>query len=115
MRFTGNARTLHFLLKEMARDGYEEGVDTLTEPHLDDALAARGHKNDVQEGKVPEVRIGSGSLAAVEKEHIISVLAECGGNLKRTAEKLGIGYRTLSRKLEEYGKGARPGFEAERN
>ena len=43
------------------------------------------------------------SLAEVEREVIRSTLAREGGNKSRTAEILGIGRKTLHRKIEEYG------------
>ena len=43
------------------------------------------------------------SLADVEKEVIRSTLVREGGNKSRTAEILGIGRKTLHRKIEEYG------------
>jgi DNA-binding NtrC family response regulator len=43
------------------------------------------------------------SLADVEREVIRSTLAREGGNKSRTAEILGIGRKTLHRKIEEYG------------
>ncbi len=43
------------------------------------------------------------SLDAVEKAYILSVLENSEGNRTRTAEILGIGRRTLYRKLSEYG------------
>lgn len=41
-------------------------------------------------------------LNDLEREQILRVLAEFGGNRRRTAEALGIGERTLYRKLKEY-------------
>ncbi len=43
------------------------------------------------------------SLAEVEKEVIRTTLGRVGGNKSRTAEILGIGRKTLHRKIEEYG------------
>ena len=43
------------------------------------------------------------SLADAEKELIRSTLAQEGGNKSRAAEVLGIGRKTLHRKLQEYG------------
>lgn len=43
------------------------------------------------------------SLREVERQHIESTLERCGGHRGRTAEALGIGTRTLSAKLKEYG------------
>jgi DNA-binding NtrC family response regulator len=43
------------------------------------------------------------SLADMEKEVIRTTLAREGGNKSRTADILGIGRKTLHRKIEEYG------------
>jgi DNA-binding NtrC family response regulator len=43
------------------------------------------------------------TLGELEKRYIALVLAECGGNKKRAAEKLGIDRRTLYRALERTG------------
>jgi len=42
-------------------------------------------------------------LADLEREHILSVLEQMGGNRSKAAEALGIHPRTLARKLTEYG------------
>ncbi len=42
-------------------------------------------------------------MAEVEKEVIRSTLAHLGGNRAETARRLGIGRKTLYRKLEAYG------------
>lgn len=44
-----------------------------------------------------------GTIDEMEKAMILKVIGECGGNLSRSAEKLGIGRATLYRKLEKYG------------
>ncbi len=41
-------------------------------------------------------------MAELEKRHILKTLAEQGHNRTRAARVLGIGRRTLQRKLEEY-------------
>ena len=43
------------------------------------------------------------TMADVEKLHIMNTLRMFGGNRERTAKALGIGARTLYRKLSEYG------------
>jgi len=53
-------------------------------------------------GDLLRLQVGA-SLADVEKEVIRSTLAREGGNKSRTAEILGIGRKTLHRKIEEYG------------
>ena len=47
-------------------------------------------------------RVGM-TMEEIEKEAIGKTLAETGNNKKRAAEILGIGLRTLYRKLESYG------------
>ncbi len=42
------------------------------------------------------------TLAEAEKQLILSTLVQCGGNKTRAAEVLGIGRKTLHRKLQEY-------------
>ena len=42
-------------------------------------------------------------LEAIEKHFIIETLKLCGGNREEAARILGIGERTLYRKLKEYG------------
>ena len=42
------------------------------------------------------------SLRQVERELIRSTIAECNGNRKEAARRLGIGERTLYRKLSQY-------------
>ncbi len=42
------------------------------------------------------------TLAEAEKELIINTIAHCGGNKTKAAEVLGIGRKTLHRKLQEY-------------
>ena len=44
-----------------------------------------------------------GSLQDLEREAILEVLAQCGGNRRLAAERLGISKRTLQYRLKEYG------------
>ena len=46
--------------------------------------------------------MGFQTLAEVEKEHILDVLHKLGGNKTHAAKALGIGIRTLQRKLIQY-------------
>jgi DNA-binding NtrC family response regulator len=41
-------------------------------------------------------------MAEIEREAILTALQVSGGNRRRAAEALGIGLRTLQRKLKEY-------------
>ncbi|MBL8840106.1 MAG: sigma-54-dependent Fis family transcriptional regulator, partial [Planctomycetes bacterium] len=53
------------------------------------------------------------TLDALERQHILRVLRECGGHRGRSAEQLGINRRTLYRKLIEYGVAREGGDEDE--
>ncbi len=59
--------------------------------HLPDFLKKREAKS-----------ISGKSLQEVEKEHIINILKESEGNIRRAAEVLGINRVTLYRKIKEY-------------
>ena len=43
------------------------------------------------------------SLEEMERQHILQLLEECGGNRSRVARILGISRRTVHRKLRQYG------------
>ncbi len=51
------------------------------------------------------------TMEEIEREAILRTLEETGGNRTRAAEILGIGLRTLQRKLRDYGQGAGAGEE----
>ena len=51
------------------------------------------------------------TLAEVEKRYIFAELARCGGNKSQAARSLGIGLKTLYRKLEAYEKGLKTSAE----
>jgi DNA-binding NtrC family response regulator len=48
------------------------------------------------------------TLADIEKQTIFDALRACGGNRTRAAQTLGIGLRTIQRKLKEYGEADNP-------
>ncbi|MEM8757832.1 MAG: sigma-54 dependent transcriptional regulator, partial [Planctomycetota bacterium] len=63
---------------------------------------------DIRESEGDGLEVGGGSLAGaslgqIEKRAIRDTLRMTGGNREKTAELLGIGERTLYRKLKEYG------------
>jgi len=78
----------------------------LTKPaDVDEVIEAFGRSDVPTE---PEAaRIGSEapetpSLARVEWEHIQRVLTDCGGNITKASERLGIHRRSLQRKLSKF-------------
>jgi two-component system response regulator RegA len=77
-------------------------VDYLTKPadadQILDALSAGAADGTASEERSPP-RVESPSLERVEWEHIQRVLQDCGGNITRAADQLGLHRRTLQRKL----------------
>ena len=78
----------------------------LTKPADVDELIASFERGDTETSsespeagsKTPETP----SLARVEWEHIQRVLTDCGGNITKASEKLGIHRRSLQRKLSKF-------------
>ncbi len=73
-----------------------------------DILLPQHFSPEIQKAKVADnsgdtiqLKVGT-SLRDVEKEMILRTLSKVGGNKTKAAEILGIGTRTLYRKLEEY-------------
>ena len=58
---------------------------------------------DVAPAGAPTEAASTGSLDQMEKDHIIRVLKETGGNKKKAAEILGIERRTLYNKAKRLG------------
>ena len=97
-RWPGNVRELANVVQRMVVLADEEGIELR---HVPDEVRSE----DVEdEGE----RLEFGSLAGVgldklEKEAVRQTLAMTGGNREQAASLLGIGERTLYRKLKEYG------------
>ncbi len=78
----------------------------LTKPaDVDEVIAAFGRSDTptdpeaaTAESETPETP----SLARVEWEHIQRVLTDCGGNITKASERLGIHRRSLQRKLSKF-------------
>jgi two-component system response regulator HydG len=97
----GNVRELKNTIESMVvidTDGVLE-LDDLTE----DVHAATPHDGDASAGAASQL-VGQ-SLDAIEKHFIAETLKLTHGNREETAKILGIGERTLYRKLKEYGLG----------
>ena len=91
----GNVRELFNVVQKMVVMNNEDVLDVQHVPE------------DIRAGNNDEV-VATGSLAGVgldklEKEAIRQTLAMTGGNREQAAKMLGIGERTLYRKLKEYG------------
>jgi DNA-binding NtrC family response regulator len=83
----GNVRELENLLERMLA--------------LEDPGCAEGFSPLI---RIPDFPASVKTLAELEREHILAVLAANGGNQARTARQLGIGPATLYRKLRHYGR-----------
>jgi len=100
-RWDGNVRELRNLIESLVVLA-PPGNDTI-------GLASLPASYRAPIGATPPARSGSTpaprTMDAIEKEAILRTLEETGGNRTRAAEILGIGLRTLQRKLREYGEG----------
>ncbi|MDT8435462.1 MAG: sigma-54 dependent transcriptional regulator [Gemmatimonadota bacterium] len=72
-----------------------------------ESLSGRTGEPDADDGAEtapPSIELAPGmTMHDIEREAIVIALREVGGNRRRAAERLGIGERTLYRKLKEYG------------
>jgi len=91
----GNVRELRNVVERMCIEAEEV---TLGVPDLPDSLQA---STDIVPVGPPN--LAGMSMADVERLHIINTLRMFGGNREKTAKALGIGARTLYRKLHDYG------------
>jgi two-component system response regulator HydG len=64
--------------------------------------AVRGAESEANARKTVEVEVGT-PIEEVEKRLILETLTFTGGDKSRTAQMLGIGRKTLYRKLQQYG------------
>jgi len=94
-KWPGNVRELRNVVFRMCMEG-EEPI--LGAEGLPESLRAT---TDLVPAGPPN--LAGMSMADVEKLHIMNTLRMFGGNRERTAKALGIGARTLYRKLSEYG------------
>ena len=90
-RWPGNVRELRNVVEKMVV--LSPGGDLRSEDVPDDIRAPAA---------TPADGVSGDSLASAEKAKILAVLDECGGNITRAAEKLGISRRTLHRRLNEW-------------
>ncbi len=91
----GNVRELRNVVSQMC---VEDEGSVLSGEGLPDTLRAT---TDLVAAGPPN--LAGMTMADVEKLHIMNTLRMFGGNRERTAKALGIGARTLYRKLSEYG------------
>jgi DNA-binding NtrC family response regulator len=91
--YPGNVRELENIIEHafvLCREGF------LGRQHLPPELFPEG-------GKIKSGRSADMTLQAMERTMIAEALQRCGGNRKQAAERLGIDYTTLYRKILRFG------------
>ena len=82
------------------------GVSLSTHPHSSHSNAEEIQEvEEIQDSAQPSTLnspLSTPNLEETQRETILRVLAQCNGNRKLAAEKLGISERTLYRKIKEY-------------
>jgi two-component system response regulator HydG len=97
----GNVRELRNVIESMVVMDTDAVLDT---DDLTDDLQSAAPAPAERSGGTASNLVGR-SLEEVEKYYIAETLMQTGGNREETARRLGIGERTLYRKLKEYGIG----------
>jgi len=100
----GNVRELKNVMESAVLFATGTRVDVADLP---DALRAKAGLAIEASAESSSASLSAGSLigktmADIEKEAILTALQVTGGNRRKAAEQLGIGLRTLQRKLKEY-------------
>jgi len=99
----GNVRQLLNVVQNMVVMAIAEGDGTLDVRHIPDQVrVSDADLDDADAGAAPGALAGA-SLQSLEKRAIRETLRLTGGNREQAAKLLGIGERTLYRKLKEYG------------
>ncbi len=106
-RWDGNVRELRNLMESLvvlAEAGTTViGPDQLPDPYRTALAAGGAARGDAGRGEPAGAGGPARRMDEIEKEAILRALQETGGNKTRAAEVLGIGLRTLQRKLRDYG------------
>jgi DNA-binding NtrC family response regulator len=109
-RWDGNVRELRNLMESvvvLAPTGSTRvRVEDLPDPYRPEG-AARPRPSPLAPAHPASPPGPSRTMEEIEREAILRALEETGGNRTRAAELLGIGLRTLQRKLKEYDQGGK--------
>ena len=107
----GNVRQLRNIVLRL---GINAGGQTIDADKIRAALHAAPQPDpvpapvSVQADPAPVFPSGGGRMEALEKQAILSALAECGYNQTEAARRLGMGRTTLYRKMKKFGIPGRP-------
>lgn len=100
----GNVRQLLNVVQNMVVMAAGEGSESLDVRHIPDDIASPDDEGEVEgAGVAAGGSLAGTSLESLEKRAIRETLRLTGGNREQAAKLLGIGERTLYRKLKEYG------------
>ncbi len=97
-RWEGNVRELRNLMESLVVMATRPVIDVWDLPEQYRQLPPEAATTEALSATAP-VR----TMEQIEKEAILKTLQETGGNRTKAAEVLGIGLRTLQRKLKDYG------------
>lgn len=92
----GNIRELEHVIERILLFSNDKPPSIKNLPN--ELLSSNNHTNEKELQKTAS----NHTLRELEKVHILDVLKQCNGNKKEAAELLGIGLKTLYRKIEEY-------------
>jgi len=98
----GNVRQLLNVVQNMVVMSLGSGEDQIDVRHIPEEITSVDME-DVGEGAAAAGSLAGSSLQHLEKRAIRETLRLTGGNREQAAKLLGIGERTLYRKLKEYG------------
>lgn len=96
--FPGNVRELENIIERVVN--ITESNTIITEESLSRFLSVPSDKDAIDDNHLQNTP--SGQLKSIERDLIIKTLTENHGSIKKSAELIGIGRRTLYRKCDEY-------------
>ncbi len=100
----GNVRQLLNVVQNMVVMSAGAGDSVIDVRHIPENIATRDEEDAPEAGgEAPAGSLAGASLEQLEKRAIRETLRLTGGNREQAAKLLGIGERTLYRKLKEYG------------
>ena len=88
---------------EVAAGRDVSGVGPVSPPAPTGVAAGDGAVEDTGDGRALVIFREGMTMQDLEREAIVAVLKGVHGNRRKAAEQLGIGERTLYRKIKEYG------------
>ena len=103
----GNVRELENVIQRalIMATGKHIGAETLhivSRPNVETQPSGHRSQEILSDAGLTEPLKKADNMKDLEREHILSTLAEVGGSRKKAIERLGISERTLRYKLQQY-------------